>query len=69
MKKNLTGRKLIGKELAKNKRLENKRIFLFHEPYYFIENMLMESCLHIGFQSKGKRIFVVNRIDSCYNNK
>lgn len=42
------GRKLIGKELA-NDDLENKRIFLFHEPYYSIEPFLVDACEHLGF--------------------
>ena len=44
-----TGKKLIGKELS-NEKLESKRIFLFHEPHYSIEEMLIHSCLSLGFQ-------------------
>lgn len=43
------GRKLIGKEL-KGCDLSNRKIFLFHEPHYSIESMLVESCLKLGFK-------------------
>lgn len=43
------GRKLIGKEL-KGCDLSNRKIFLFHEPHYSIEAMLVESCLNLGFK-------------------
>jgi len=43
------GKKLIGKELS-NENLKSKRIFLFHEPHYFIEEMLINACLSLGFQ-------------------
>lgn len=43
------GRRLIGKEL-KGCDLSNKKIFLFHEPHYSIEAMLVESCLNLGFK-------------------
>lgn len=42
------GRKLIRKELA-NDNLQNKKIFLFHEPHYHIESMLIEACISMGF--------------------
>lgn len=42
-------RKLIRKELAKDD-LQDKKIFLFHEPHYHIESMLMEACISLGFQ-------------------
>ncbi len=44
------GRRLIGKELAKDSTISNKRIFLFHEPYYSIEPILINACLQIGFK-------------------
>ncbi|MGN0370103.1 MAG: Type 1 glutamine amidotransferase-like domain-containing protein [Butyrivibrio sp.] len=43
------GRKLVGKEL-KGCDLSNRKIFLFHEPHYSIEAMLVESCLNLGFK-------------------
>lgn len=43
------GRRLIGKEL-KGCDLSNRKIFLFHEPHYSIEAMLVESCLNLGFK-------------------
>lgn len=30
--------------------MSNKKIFLFHEPHYSIEAMLVESCLNLGFK-------------------
>lgn len=45
------GRKLIGKELV-NDNLEEKRIFLFHEPHYSIESMLRNACISIGFKEE-----------------
>lgn len=46
------GRKLIGRELAKDGDLSEKRIFLFHEPHYSIEPILINACLQMGFQRK-----------------
>lgn len=45
------GKKLIGKELE-NDVLNNKKIFLFHEPHYFIEDMLVEACMAMGFEKE-----------------
>lgn len=45
------GRKLIGKEL-KEYDLADKKIFLFHEPHYSIETMLIEACLNLGFKKE-----------------
>ena len=45
------GRKLIRKELT-GYDLEDKKIFLFHEPYFSIEQMLVEACLDLGFKKK-----------------
>lgn len=45
------GRKLIGKEL-KAYDLADKKIFLFHEPYYSIEKILVEACLNLGFKKE-----------------
>ena len=42
------GRKNIGKELA-NYDLVNKKIFLFHEPHYSIEMILIDVCCDMGF--------------------
>ena len=42
------GRQLIGKEL-KAYHLADKKIFLFHEPHYSIETMLVDVCLNFGF--------------------
>lgn len=36
------GKRRIGKALA-GEALKDKRIFLFHEPHYFIEDMLVEA--------------------------
>lgn len=46
------GRKLIKAEIKKDGDLENKRIFLFHEQHYSIENMLVEACLRMGFKKE-----------------
>lgn len=43
-----TGKNLIKKELSMYD-LSNKRIFLFHEPHYFLESMLVEACVELGF--------------------
>lgn len=43
------GRKNIGKELA-NYDLVNKKIFLFHEPHYSIETILIDVCCDLGFK-------------------
>lgn len=43
------GRKLICKEL-KQYNLAEKRIFLFHEPHYSIESLLVRACLNMGFK-------------------
>lgn len=45
------GRRLIGKELA-GYDLSQKRIFLFHEPHYSIEPMLLAACLKMGFKKE-----------------
>lgn len=45
------GRKLISKEL-KEYDLADKKIFLFHEPHYSIETMLIEVCLDLGFKKE-----------------
>lgn len=45
------GRILIGKELS-GYNLEKKKIFLFHEPHYSIEPMLIAACLNIGFKKE-----------------
>ena len=45
------GRKLIGKEL-RDCDLAEKRIFLFHEPYFSIEAMLVGACLNLGFKKE-----------------
>ena len=46
------GRQLIGEELAKDKDLNKKKIFIFHEPYYSIERMLIGACISLGFEEK-----------------
>lgn len=45
------GKKLIGKEL-RNYDLADKKIFLFHEPYYSIEVVLVKTCLSLGFKKE-----------------
>lgn len=45
------GRKLISKEL-KAYDLADKKIFLFHEPHYSMEAMLIEACLNLGFKKE-----------------
>lgn len=42
------GRELIEKALSKYD-LTDKKIFLFHEPYYSIEPMLFAACQKLGF--------------------
>lgn len=44
------GRKNIGKELANYYDLVNKKIFLFHEPHYSIETILIDVCCDLGFK-------------------
>ena len=56
------GRELISKELKKDENLENKKIFLFHEPYFSIADMLVDVCVKIGF--KRENIFLVGGKDS-----
>lgn len=43
------GRRLIGKELM-GYDLSDKKIFLFHEPHYSIEPILINACLTLGFR-------------------
>lgn len=43
-------RSLIKKELQKDINLSEKKIYLFFEPYYSIEGLLVEACLNIGFR-------------------
>ena len=38
------GQKLIGKELGSYE-LEDKKIFLFHEPHYYTESILVMACV------------------------
>lgn len=45
------GRQLIGKEIAAYD-LTEKRIFLFHEPHYSIEPILLAACLKLGFRKE-----------------
>ena len=45
------GRKLIEKEIGSYD-LTDKRIFIFHEPHYSIERMLIGACLNLGFQKE-----------------
>jgi len=45
------GKKNICPELMKEN-LSEKRIFLFHEPFYSIRESLLDTCLHMGFQEK-----------------
>lgn len=45
------GRKLISKEF-KEYDLADKKIFLFHEPHYFIEDILVDVCLRLGFKKE-----------------
>lgn len=53
------GRKLIAKELKKDSDLHNKTIFLFHEPYYSIEDILINVCVdEIGI--KRENVMVVD---------
>lgn len=43
------GIKIIGKELE-NYELTKKKIFLFHEPYYSIDTVLIDACCDLGFK-------------------
>lgn len=45
------GRRIIGKELEKYN-LTDKKIFLFHEPHYSIELLLVEACYNLGFRKE-----------------
>ena len=45
------GRKLIGKEL-KNLNLAEKKIFLFHGPYFSIEEFLIQVCEEFDFSKE-----------------
>ena len=45
------GRRLIGKALPEYD-LSDKKIFLFHEPHYSIEPMLVNACLALGFRKE-----------------
>ncbi len=45
------GRKLIGNELKKDD-LTDKKIFLFHEPHFSIEDMLVRACVDMGFKEE-----------------
>lgn len=45
------GRKLIGNELKKDV-LADKKIFLFHEPHFSIESMLVKACIDMGFKEE-----------------
>ena len=67
------GRKLIAKELKKDSDLHNKTIFLFHEPYYSIEDILINVCVDIGFQRENvmvvdvaKAVQQVESVDYIY---
>lgn len=51
------GRKLISRELKKDANLGDKKIFLFHEPYFSIEELLKTVCMELGF--KRENIFFV----------
>ena len=45
------GRKRIAEALASYD-LAEKKIFLFHEPHYSIEQMLVQACLQLGFRKE-----------------
>ena len=45
------GQKLIGKELGSYE-LEDKKIFLFHEPHYYTESILVMACVNLGFKEE-----------------
>ena len=45
------GRKLI-REAFDGNDLTDKKIFLFHEPHYSIEQMLVQACLYLGFKKE-----------------
>lgn len=45
------GKELIGMEIMGDG-LADKRIFLFHEPHYFIEDMLVNACTSLGFKKE-----------------
>jgi len=66
------GRKLIRKEMEEVD-LTKKKIFLFHEPHYYIENILIEECLKLGFKRENiilsgqqKSNFEVSKCDFFY---
>lgn len=45
------GKRLIGKAL-RGTDLKDKKIFLFYEPYYSVEAILIRACLDMGFQKE-----------------
>lgn len=46
------GRKLIGKEISRGTDLSSKKIFLFCEPYYSIEPIVVDACVKMGFEKE-----------------
>ena len=45
------GQNLIRRQLCREN-LENKKIMLFYEPYYSIEDKLINACLKLGFRKE-----------------
>ena len=46
------GRRLIGKQFSKELNVENRKIFVFHEPYYSLEAMIKSALMEMGFQEE-----------------
>ena len=44
------GRELIRRKLKRDGNLEQRKNFLFQEPHYSVEKMLVEACVMLGFQ-------------------
>lgn len=57
------GRKLIGKEISRETDLSSKKIFLFCEPYYSIEPIVVDACINMGFKMENIFLSTQCRLD------
>lgn len=57
------GRKLIGKEISRGTDLSSKKIFLFCEPYYSIEPIVVDACINMGFKMENIFLSTQCRLD------
>ena len=46
------GRSLIGKQFAEDPHIGEKKIFVFHEPYYSLQRMMEAALLQMGFKKE-----------------